>query len=98
MNPALYSLDSKITDFVDNFDIDIVMNYFDGKNLFIKHFEKIKNRQATFYTKTEKLNNRNLVRLDKYLYRGFKIKVNIADTDLQTKKQIPIQIVARKII
>ena len=30
--------------------------------------------------------------------QGFKIKVNIADTDLQTKKQIPIQIVARKII
>lgn len=30
--------------------------------------------------------------------QGFKIKVNIADTDLQNKKQIPIQIVARKII
>ena len=28
----------------------------------------------------------------------FKIKVNIADVDLQNKKQIPIQIVARKII
>ena len=30
--------------------------------------------------------------------QGFKIKVNIADVDLQNKKQIPIQIVARKII
>jgi len=30
--------------------------------------------------------------------QGFKIKVNIADLDLQNKKQIPIQIVARKII
>jgi hypothetical protein len=30
--------------------------------------------------------------------QGFKIKVNIADVDLQNKKQTPIQIVARKII
>jgi hypothetical protein len=30
--------------------------------------------------------------------QGFKIKVNIADVDLQNKKQIPIQIIARKII
>mgnify|MGYP003348866860 FL=1 len=30
--------------------------------------------------------------------QGFKIKVNIVENDLQNKKQIPIQIVARKII
>lgn len=67
-----------ISNFIDMFDIDACMNYFDGENIFINYPEEIKNNIATFIINNDKtfIVKRQEYRINKYKNRGFNIKLN----------------------
>jgi hypothetical protein len=69
---------SNVVDFIDGFDIDVCMNYFDGEKVFIKYPESIKSNIATYTTGANNslMTPRQRNRIIKYSRRGFNIKIN----------------------
>lgn len=83
--PAKFQLiyiDNKIynstIEFIKEFDLDICMNYWNGKNIFIEYPNAIKERKSTLYINNEiyKLTGRQYSRIHKYINRNYNIKIN----------------------
>lgn len=70
-------------DFIDKFDIDVCMNYFDGEKVFIKYPESIKSNTAVFTTSeyNVSINSRQLGRIIKYNMRAFDVKIHFINSN-----------------
>jgi hypothetical protein len=59
--------------YIKSFDLKIVMNYFDGNGFYLLHPENVINKKENL--KHIPIDFRHYVRIEKYLYRGFKISI-----------------------
>lgn len=67
-----------LSDCIKNFDFDICMNYWDGKDIFIHHPKAIQKHTATLYANNSSLvlTERQERRIKKYYHRNYDIMIN----------------------